>query len=104
MLWRRIHAAYGSTGTLDKTREPVLASAVVRRACGDLASVPDTASRGRVAGTAALWWFVFRHAPEVAVANGSTAAALPSYIEVLITRRRGELTHGLSKLAAGNYD
>ena len=42
-----------------------------------------------VAGTAALWWFVFRHAPEVAVANGFTAAALASYIEVLITRRTG---------------
>src|SRR5215213_2111521 len=56
MLWRRIHAAYGSTGTLDKTREPVLASVVVRRACGDLASVPDTAS--------ALMWAFEWHDPK----------------------------------------
>jgi len=42
-----------------------------------------------VAGTAALWWFVFRRAPEVAIADGSTAAALASYIEVMIMRMDG---------------
>jgi len=42
-----------------------------------------------VLGTAGLWWFVFRRAPEVAVADGSTAAALASYIEVLVMRRSG---------------
>ena len=42
-----------------------------------------------VTATAALWWFIFRRAPEVAIADGSTAAALASYLEVLIMRLDG---------------
>jgi len=40
-------------------------------------------------GTAALWWFFLPKQPEMAVADGSTAAAVAGYIEILVMRKYG---------------
>lgn len=39
-----------------------------------------------IAGTAALWWFVFPDQPAEATADGISAGAIAGYAEIMISR------------------
>jgi hypothetical protein len=39
-----------------------------------------------MAGTAALWWFIFRDRPAEALADGISAGAIAGYAEIMLIR------------------